>query len=117
MAVISLPSRSDFDVIFKNPDAKSSSRDFLILAKLNTKIKDHRIDFITPRKKIRRAVDRNRFRRVMREQLRHHELYFPADIVVIARKTPEDLWSLTYQQFLNQSFAKLFKNLEEACGK
>ena len=117
MAVISLPSRSDFDVIFKNPDAKSSSRDFLILAKLNTKIKDHRIGFITPKKKIRRAVDRNRFRRVMREQLRHHEPYFPADIVVIARKTPEDLWSLTYQQFLNQSFAKLFKNLEKACGK
>ena len=51
MAVISLPSRSDFDVIFKSPDAKSSSRDFLILAKLNTKIKDHRIGFITPKKR------------------------------------------------------------------
>ena len=50
MAVISLPSRSDFDVIFKHPDAKSSSHDFLILAKLNTKIKDHRIGFITPKK-------------------------------------------------------------------
>ena len=117
MAVIPLPSRSDFDVIFKSPDAKSSSRDFLMIAKLNTEIKDQRIGFITPKKKIRRAVDRNRFRRVMREQLRHHELYFPADIVVIARKTPEDLWSLTYQQFLNRSFAKLFKNLEKACGK
>ena len=117
MAVTSLPSRSDFDVIFKSPDAKSSSRDFLILAKLNTKIKDQRVGFVTPKKKIRRAVDRNRFRRVIREYLRHHEPFFPADIVVIARKTPNDLWSSTYQQLLNQSFAKLCKNLEKACGK
>ena len=117
MAVLSLPSRSDFDVIFKGPDAKTSSRDFLILANVNTKFKDHRIGFITSKKKIRRAVDRNRFRRVLREYLRHHEPSFPADIVVIARKTPEDLWSFTYQQFLNQSFTKLFKNLEKAYGK
>jgi len=117
MAVMSLPSRSDFDVIFKSPDAKSSSRDLLILAKLNTKTKHHRVGFITPKKKIRRAIDRNRFRRVIREHLRHRESYFPADIVVIARRTPEDLWSLTYQQSLNQSFTKLFKNLEDACGK
>ena len=117
MAVLSLPSRNDFDVIFRSPDAKSSSRDFLILANVNTKIEDHRIGFITSKKKIRRAVDRNRFRRVIREYLRHHEPCFPADIVVIAHKTPKDLWSFTYQQFLNQSFTKLFKNLEKAYGK
>lgn len=117
MAVLSLPSRSDFDVIFKSPDAKSSSRDFLLLANLNTKTKHHRIGFITSKKKIHRAVDRNRFRRVIREYLRHHEPCFTADIVVIARKTPEELWSNTYQQFLDQSFTKLFKNLEKACGK
>ena len=31
MTVSSLPARSDFDVIFKSPDAKCSTRDFLIL--------------------------------------------------------------------------------------
>ena len=117
MTVTSLPSRSDFDLIFKGPDAKSSTRDFLLLANLSTKAKNHRIGFVTSKKKIPRAVDRNRFRRVIREYIRHHEPFFPVDIVVIARKTPDALWSLTYQQFLNQSFAKLFKNLEKACGK
>ena len=33
MTVISLPSRSDFDAVFKSPDAKASNRDFLVLAK------------------------------------------------------------------------------------
>ena len=117
MAVISLPSRSDFDVIFKSPDAKSSSRDFLILAKLNTKIKDHRIGFITPKKRFVALLIAIDSVELYESTLRHHEPFFPADIVVIARKTPDDLWSLTYQQFLNQSFAKLFKNLEKACGK
>ena len=116
MTVSSLPARSDFDVIFKSPDAKCSTRDFLILANISTREKNHRIGFVTPKKKIRRAVDRNRFRRVVREYLRHHEPCFPVDIVVIARKTPKTLWSFTYQQFLNRAFTKLSKNLEQTYG-
>ena len=116
MAVSSLPSRNDFDVIFKSPDAKSSTRDFLILANISNRRKDHRIGFVTSKKKIRRAVDRNRFRRVVREYLRHHEPCFPVDIVVIARKTPKTLWSLTYQNLLSHAFTELSKNLKRACG-
>ena len=115
MTVLSLPSRSDFDEIFKSPDATSSTRDFLILANISTRKKSHRVGFITSKKKIRRAVDRNRFRRVIREYLRHHGPCFPVDIVVIARRTPKTLWSLTYQQFLNQAFTKLSENLERTC--
>jgi ribonuclease P protein component len=117
MTVSSLPSRCDFDLIFKGPDAKSSTRDFLILANLSPRAKDHRVGFVTSKKKIRRAVDRNRFRRVIREYIRHHDLCFPVDIVIIARKTPDALWSFTYQQFLHQAFAKLSRNLEKARGK
>ena len=117
MTVSSLPSRSDFDLIFEGPDAKSSTRDFLLLANLTSRAKDHRVGFVTSKKKIPRAVDRNRFRRVIREYIRHYDPRFPVDIVVIARKTPDALWSLTYQQFLNQAFAKLTDNLEKACVK
>ncbi len=116
MTVSSLPSRNDFDLIFKSPDATSSTRDFLILANISARKKDHRIGFVTSKKKIRRAVDRNRFRRVIREYLRHHEPCFPVDMVVIARKTPETLWSFRYQHFLNQAFTKLSRNLERTCG-
>ena len=38
MTVISMPSRSDFDAVFDKPDAKSSTRDFLVLAKLTSGI-------------------------------------------------------------------------------
>ena len=115
MTVSSLPARSDFDVIFKSPDAKCSTRDFLILANLSSRSEGHRVGFVTSKKKIRRAVDRNRFRRVIREYLRRHEPISPIDIVVIARKTPNALWSLTYQKFLNQAFTKLSTNLARAC--
>ena len=51
MTVISMPSRSDFDAVFDKPDAKSSTRDFLVLAKLTSGISSHRIGFVTSRKK------------------------------------------------------------------
>ena len=112
MTVVSLPSRSDFDAIFESPDAKSSTRDFLVLAKLNPDASGHRIGFVTSKKKIRRAVDRNRFRRVIREYLRGCCTTPHSDIIVIARQTPDNLRSSLLQDELNSAFTKLFKRLE-----
>ena len=117
MTVISLPSRSDFDAVFKSPDAKASNRDFLVLAKHREHTISHRIGFVTSKKKIRRAVDRNRFRRIIREYLRHQTVNRCADIVVIARHIPERLWSNQYQTQLDQVFTKLFKNLQKPNGE
>ena len=117
MTVISLPSRSDFNAVFKSPDAKVSNRDFLILAKHREHAVSHRIGFVTSKKKIRRAVDRNRFRRIIREHLRHQNADRFADIVVIARQNPGHLWSTQYQTQLDQVFAKLFKTLQKPYGE
>ena len=54
MTVISLPSRSDFDAVFKSPDAKASNRDFLVLAKHREHAVSHRIGFVASKKKIPR---------------------------------------------------------------
>lgn len=112
MTVVSLPSRSDFDAVFESPDAKTSTRDFLILAKLNRNPSTHRIGFVTSKKKIRRAVDRNRFRRVVREHLRSRRASPYSDIVVIARQVPDSLRSPLFQDDLARAFTKLFKRLE-----
>ena len=117
MTVISLPSRSDFNAVFKSPDAKVSNRDFLILAKHREHAVSHRIGFVTSKKKIRRAVDRNRFRRIIREYLRQQNADRCADIVVIARQIPDRLWSTHYQTQLDQVFAKLFKSLQKLHGE
>ena len=117
MTVISLPSRSDFDAVFKSPDAKASNRDFLVLAKHQEHAVSHRIGFVTSKKKIRRAVDRNRFRRIIREYLRHQNADRCADIVVIARQNPDRLWSTQYQIQLDQVFTKRFKTLQKPHGE
>lgn len=117
MTVISLPSHSDYDAVFKNPDAKVSNQDFVILARLQKHAITHRIGFVTPKKKVRRAVDRNRFRRIIREYLRHQHVNSCADIVIIARQIPDGLWSAQYQTQLDEVFIKLFKTLHEPHGK
>ena len=117
MTVISLPSRIDFDAVFKSPDARVSNRDFLVLAKHREHALGHRIGFVTSKKKIRRAVDRNRFRRIIREYLRHQNADRYADFVVIARQNPDRLWSTQYQTQLDQVFAKLFKTLRKPHGE
>ena len=111
MTVISLPSRRDFDAIFSSPDAKVSTRDFLVLAKRNRHLCVHRVGFVTSKKKIRRAVDRNRFRRVFREYLRTRFVAPTSDIVVIARQVPDSLRSSQFRDELHHTLTKLSKLL------
>ncbi|MDC3033004.1 ribonuclease P protein component [Litorivicinus sp.] len=112
MAVMSLPSQSNFDAVFSSPDAKSSTKDFLVLAKRNSHLCVHRVGFVTSKKKIRRAVDRNRFRRVFREYLRTGFIAPASDIIVIARKVPDSLRSSQFRDELHQALSKLSKRLE-----
>lgn len=111
MTVISLPSRSDFDAVFSSPDAKSSTRDFLVLAKRSHHLCAHRVGFVTSKKKIRRAVDRSRFRRVFREYLRTQFIAPTSDIVVIARQVPHTLRSSQFKEELHHALTKLSKRL------
>ena len=111
MTVTSLPSQSDFDAVFSRPDAKSGTRDFLILAKRNCHLRGHRVGFVTSKKKIRRAVDRNRFRRVFREYLRTGFMGPTSDIVVIARQIPDSLHSSQFKDDLHHALTELSKQL------
>ena len=111
MAVMSLPSQSNFDAVFSSPDAKSSTKDFLVLAKRNSHLCVHRVGFVTSKKKIRRAVDRNRFRRVFREYLRTGFVAPTSDIVVIARHAPDSLRSSQFRDELHRTLTELSKRL------
>lgn len=114
MTVDPLPSRSDFDAVFQNPDAKLGRQDFLVLARHNSTNGDRcRIGFVTSKKKIKRAVDRNRFRRVFRETLRSCGADCGIDFVVIARGLPPSLHSSTFAADLAKCFEKLAKSLEK----
>jgi ribonuclease P protein component len=114
MTVVPLPSRSDFDAVFENPDAKFSHQDFLVLARKIVANGDScRIGFVTSKKKIKRAVDRNRFRRVFRETLRTSESRLGVDYVVVARRLPGALHTSLFASDLKQCFEKLARTLEK----
>ena len=61
--------------------------------------------------KIRRAVDRSRFRRVFREYLRTQFIAPTSDIVVIARQVPHTLRSSQFKEELHHALTKLSKRL------
>lgn len=81
-----LLSAGDFKRVFDKAEIKVSQANLLILARPN--LTDHpRIGFVISKKNIRRAVNRNRVRRIMRESFRlnQHKLP-PYDFVILARR-------------------------------
>ncbi len=66
-----------------------------------------------PKKHIKRAVGRNRIRRIVRENFRHQQHDLPAiDIVVIAKAGIADLSN----QEINKVLDKLWRKLVQRCG-
>ena len=70
--------------VFECPEYKVSSRAFLILAASGA-TQSSRLGVVVAKKAIRRAVRRNRIKRLVREQFRHHPFDEAIDLVVLAR--------------------------------
>jgi len=101
----------DFQPVFKNA-IPAVSPYLTLLARKNTF--DHpRIGMAIPKKHIKRAVGRNRIRRIVREQFRQHQHQLPAiDIVVIAKAGIADLSN----QEINKILDKLWRKLVQRCN-
>ena len=113
MTVVSLPSRADFDAVFRAPDFKTSTRDFLILARQSEKAGIYRVGFVTSKKKIKTAVNRNRFKRVLKDCFRrNYPFRGSADFVVIARQVPIGLWTPDFNFDTTKTLNKLFRKLQ-----
>ena len=112
MAVKSLPSRKEFDLVFASPDVRVSGRDFLILA-LRNESHDTRVGFVTSKKKLKRAVARNRFRRCFRESARRILGLNGLDIVVVARAAPDNLFINAFSHVTDTALKKLARKLDD----
>jgi len=76
---------AEFKRVFDNTELRSSSPHLLVLAASNEQ-DQARLGFVLAKKQIKRAVDRNRIKRLIRESFRHHQTKMTSlDFVVLAR--------------------------------
>ena len=98
---------ADFQHVFNNPPVKAVSREFTFLAKPN--LQDHPRMGVTISKKVaKRAVDRNRIKRIIREtyRLKQHKLS-GFDIIVIAKPGVTKLSNENLSDLLDYLWRKL----------
>ncbi|WP_151704847.1 ribonuclease P protein component [Nitrincola alkalilacustris] len=99
----------DFKRVFDGAVFKVSEQPLLILASPNDL--DHpRIGFVISKKNIRRAVKRNRVRRIIRESFRLNQHNLPnIDMVILARKDLDKLDNVALFQLMNRNWSRLSK--------
>lgn len=79
---------AEFQPLFDKPDFRISNGPFLLLARRRPPNADPRIGLVTGKRRVRRAVDRNRIRRLTRESFRLRKAALPPlDIVILVRGT------------------------------
>lgn len=76
---------ADFQRVFDQARYRAGSRHFLFLA-IENPLAVHRLGLVIPRKRARRAVDRGRIKRQLRESFRHRpDSLLGLDVVVLLR--------------------------------
>lgn len=98
---------ADFQEVFNQTNFKISGVNFLLLARCN-ELAHPRLGVAIAKKKVRRAVDRNRLKRQIRDCFRLNQNQIPAvDIVFLAR---QEITMLPLQEFrsaLEQAWKQL----------
>lgn len=108
-----LCSAADFKQVFDTTDIKVSSRQLLILAKVNER-PHPRLGLVVAKKNIRTAAGRNRAKRHIRETFRlQQDEIGNLDIVVLVRKGFGELQDSELNQVLARQWAKLKRRHSE----
>jgi ribonuclease P protein component len=103
---------SDFTPVFKNPVVASSSA-FTFLAKHN-ELNNPRLGLTIAKKRVKKAVARNRIKRLTRESFRLQQHDLPnIDIIVMAKNGTDKLSN----EELNKQLDKLWLKIAQRCKK
>lgn len=82
---------ADYRFVFDNASIRASHPSLLILSRPNQKTQA-RLGVIVAKKNIKKAVRRNRIKRIVRESFRHQRNYLPPiDVIVLARSSADTL--------------------------
>ena len=97
---------ADFQWVFRR--AKRLSSPYLTLLYRSQSRGCPRLGLVIAKKSLKHAVDRNRFKRICREQFRHHQHQLPTiDVIIISRKALKTFDNATLHQQLVALFAQL----------
>ena len=107
----------EFQAVFDNNTARVANPNLLLLAKPNHL--DHpRLGMVVAKKNIRRAVARNRVKRVVRETFRQCQSKLVSepgsvDVIFLARKGLDELPAAEQTRLLEKSWRKLQQRLQQ----
>ncbi len=102
-----LLNKSDYSQVFDGAETRASHRHMLMLARQNEGA-THRLGLVIAKKHVRRAVTRNRIKRVAREFFRQLPEHSPTmDVVLLARQGMGDLDNTTLSSILQQQWQRL----------
>ena len=102
----------DFSHVFEQADLKVHGKGMMALVRLSTR--GHpRLGLVVSKKNVKRAVDRNRFKRLVRESVRLRQDHLPSvDIVVLARRGVQDIDNETLHRQLHGMWKRLQRDAQ-----
>ena len=107
---------ADFQRVFDNP-LKLADSFFTVLAKKRSEGCHCRLGLAIAKKQLKRAVDRNRIKRLIRETFRQEPSFedqAAIDIIVMTRHSVRAKTNAELQQSLQQLFAQVLSKLDQA---
>lgn len=100
---------ADFKQVFDDAPFRASHQHFLILARHNN-LAYGRLGLVIAKKHLRLAVERNRFKRLIRESFRTQQSAFAGlDVIVLSRKGLDNLENADFIRQLHQQWQRIFK--------
>jgi ribonuclease P protein component len=107
---VRLLTAEDYSKVFGKADAKAQSGQILILAHRND-LGYARVGLVVAKKHAKRAVDRNQFKRIVRESFRHNQSKLENyDCVVLSRPGAKDLDKLQLRLMIDKLWTRLRQN-------
>lgn len=101
---------SEYKSVFDHVDVRVSHSGFLLLAHITEPTLRGRLGLVVSKKNVKKAVERNRFKRLVRDTFRINQSnLFGLDIVVLARSRVLEMSNPELIQALHKSWIKLKK--------